>query len=448
MEYVNNNTEQQRVSIPRSIASETAPTGPYRPGDGIYINDNTISVTGRQETLVSGVNIKTINGESLLGEGNIVISGGTGGTSYSAGTNIDITNDTISVTGITSYTGITSGDVVTALGYVPASGESGPSYSAGTNIDITDNTISVTGITSYTGVTEEEIASALGADPLTGITSSDVTTALGYTPLSAVPETYVTDTELQNALSGKQDTLISGTNIHTINGQDILGGGDMVITGGQAVVAGNNIDIEDGVVSVTGITSYTGITSGDVTTALGYTPISAVPDTYVTDTELQNAVSGKQDTLITGDNIQINNNTISVTGITSYTGITSGEVVTALGFTPASSGDLSNKQDTLVSGTNIKTINGESILGSGNIVISGGTGGTTYSAGTNIDITNDTISVTGITSYTGITKNDVTTALGFTPISSTTVTNIWSGTQAEYDLISPKVSTTLYLIHE
>lgn len=33
---------------------------------------------------------------------------------------------------------------------------------------------------------------------------------------------------------------------------------------------------------------------------------------------------------------------------------------------------LSGKQDTLVSGTNIKTINNESILGSGNITISGG----------------------------------------------------------------------------
>lgn len=38
---------------------------------------------------------------------------------------------------------------------------------------------------------------------------------------------------------------------------------------------------------------------------------------------------------------------------------------------------LNNKQDTLVSGTNIKTINGESILGSGNIVIEGGSGGNT-----------------------------------------------------------------------
>jgi hypothetical protein len=37
--------------------------------------------------------------------------------------------------------------------------------------------------------------------------------------------------------------------------------------------------------------------------------------------------------------------------------------------------DISGKQDKLVSGTNIKTINGTSLLGSGDIVISGGGGG-------------------------------------------------------------------------
>ena len=37
--------------------------------------------------------------------------------------------------------------------------------------------------------------------------------------------------------------------------------------------------------------------------------------------------------------------------------------------------ELNNKQDTLVSGENIKTINGNSILGSGDIVIEGGNGG-------------------------------------------------------------------------
>ena len=50
---------------------------------------------------------------------------------------------------------------------------------------------------------------------------------------------------------------------------------------------------------------------------------------------------------------------------------------------------LDAKQDTLVSGTNIKTINGNSILGSGNIVISE----ESSTAGTGIDITNNVISV-------------------------------------------------------
>jgi hypothetical protein len=40
-----------------------------------------------------------------------------------------------------------------------------------------------------------------------------------------------------------------------------------------------------------------------------------------------------------------------------------------------SAGLQTSKQDVLVSGTNIKTINGQSILGSGNINISGGGGG-------------------------------------------------------------------------
>lgn len=48
--------------------------------------------------------------------------------------------------------------------------------------------------------------------------------------------------------------------------------------------------------------------------------------------------------------------------------LTSGNVTTALGYTP---------QETLVSGTNIKTINGNSILGGGNLEISGGGGTST-----------------------------------------------------------------------
>lgn len=67
----------------------------------------------------------------------------------------------------------------------------------------------------------------------------------------------------------------------------------------------------------------------------------------------------------------------STTGLMKFPGgidgyYTSSQVDTALG----------NKQDTLVSGTNIKTVNGNSLLGSGDLTISGGGGTITYTAAT------------------------------------------------------------------
>lgn len=49
------------------------------------IKDKADSVSGKQDKLVSGTNIKTVNGESLLGGGNIEIKGG-------GGSNIDVTS--------------------------------------------------------------------------------------------------------------------------------------------------------------------------------------------------------------------------------------------------------------------------------------------------------------------------------------------------------------------
>ena len=46
------------------------------------IDDIEDSLSGYQEKLISGINIKTINGNSLLGAGNIPISGGTSGITY------------------------------------------------------------------------------------------------------------------------------------------------------------------------------------------------------------------------------------------------------------------------------------------------------------------------------------------------------------------------------
>lgn len=90
----------------------------------------------------------------------------------------------------------------------------------------------------------------------------------------------------------------------------------------------------------------------------------------------------------------------------------------------------SGKQDTLVSGTNIKTVNNESLLGSGNIEIQGG--GATYSAGTNISIdANNAINCTlPITANT----NDSTTQRQWLLIG--TGLNIWgTDTNGRYQVV-------------
>ena len=74
------------------------------------------------------------------------------------------------------------------------------------------------------------------------------------------------------------------------------------------------------------------------------------------------------------------------------------------------------KQDTLVSGTNIKTINNESILGSGNIDIQGG-GSVDYDDKSITKNSSDELQATGVINSNNDTK----------------VVKLWTGTQAQYD---------------
>lgn len=87
------------ISTALSSKADTATTYTKTETD----NAITAATSTKQDTLVSGTNIKTINGETLLGEGNITIQGGSGGgKSIEAGTNISITTgetaDTINCT--------------------------------------------------------------------------------------------------------------------------------------------------------------------------------------------------------------------------------------------------------------------------------------------------------------------------------------------------------------
>lgn len=120
----------------------------------------------------------------------------------------------------------------------------------------------------------------------------------------------------------------------------------------------------------TGVTPYTTTTLKDfLRSNTGFKSASGgsgaawgtITGTLTSQTDLNTALSGKQDTLTSGTNIKTINST-SLLG----------------------SGNVS-VQSTLVSGTNIKTINGNSLLGSGNI-----SAGNTLSLTTGINVTGTT----------------------------------------------------------
>ena len=82
-------------SVPSEYVTETELTGKnYATNTALQnamkstemkLSELELSLDGKQPVLVSGTNIKTINGTSILGSGNIVIEGGSGGGSSSGG---------------------------------------------------------------------------------------------------------------------------------------------------------------------------------------------------------------------------------------------------------------------------------------------------------------------------------------------------------------------------
>ena len=102
-DYYNKNTVNNLLDskADTSDLSQVAISGDYneltnKPDLSQYATKE--EVNAKQDTLISGSNIKTINNQSLLGSGNIEIQGGGSGSSYTAGKNIDIADNVISTT--------------------------------------------------------------------------------------------------------------------------------------------------------------------------------------------------------------------------------------------------------------------------------------------------------------------------------------------------------------
>lgn len=196
-------------------------------------NAITAATSTKQDTLVSGTNIKTINNQSILGEGNIEIQGGSG-SSYTAGDGIDITNDVISVTGKvdTSSFNTYSGSVETAL-----SGKQ-DTLSAGTGISIVDNVISATGGGSGGG---KAVSAGTNISITTGETADTINCTLN---LENGTNSQSGGIKLKSNVAGNK---VSGRDACAFGGGNIVGGTNSFVTGyyntgdtSSAFISGNS----------------------------------------------------------------------------------------------------------------------------------------------------------------------------------------------------------------
>ena len=220
-----------------------------------------------------------------------------------------------------------------------------------------------------------------------GLVSDSTTIKSNITTLQSDVASLKTDnTQNKTDIATKQDKLVSGMNIKTINGNSILGTGDITISeGGTNYITettdtlvlttvntnGNKFEVrnktDDAVVSFTQ-NAPGNSSSYDLFTAI----LSTAPNE---DGELYNIVASftKDENWDAKLHIFANAGSSGAGFDITIPPDAYGNIAMASDLEPLKT-SIGNKQDTLVSGTNIKTINGESILGSGNITISGGSG--------------------------------------------------------------------------
>lgn len=375
------------------------------------------AVATKQDTLVSGTNIKTINGQSVLGEGNIAIQGGTsnwdditGKPEFAEVATSGSYNDLSDKPEIPSdyIENITDSNtefsIDTAFNY-----KSGKKYSLSFS-----KTSGFDVVIGGVGDTQRSINLSINTDIIA--TKEDLA---DYQPVGD----YATKTEL----ASKQDTLVSGTNIKTINGQTLLGEGNIEIQGGGTITVDSELST----------TSENPVQNKVITNALNgkqdagdYALKSEIPDTselatkeelaakldtatynsekanfalkselpdtstLATKSEVTSGLATKLDVAtynVDKPTFALKTEIPDISGLATKTEL-SGKLDTATYNSEkasfetkenaaatyqvkgdyATTAQLNSKQDTLVSGTNIKTINGNSLLGEGDITIQAG----------------------------------------------------------------------------
>ena len=181
--------------------------------------------------------------------------------------------------------------------------------------------------------------------------------------------THLTRTDNPHSVTysqvGAQAPLVSATNIKTINGATILGSGDLVIGAGVTL----------GETDTTAYRGDRGKTAYDHSQS-AHAPSNAQKNSDITKAEIEAKLTGEITTHTHPAGVGVLATVL--TGISFLTGtavVATDTVIQAFGKLQKQISDLittvNGKQATLVSATNIKTINGESVLGSGDLIVGG-----------------------------------------------------------------------------
>lgn len=434
-------------------------------------NETNISTltNSKQDKLISGTNIKTVNNTSLLGSGNISIPVITVDSVISKTSINPVQNKVISTALDTKQNKLTSSDTIFTLkdatntmqvkyGNTVVSSSLILSTQDGIGLDVNFDTINSTSTKAVMSKTIYNYLTTNYAEKSNYVAKADVEDHFDVestNPIqNAIISTWVNSTS--NTLStyltrlDSLDSSVSDINqditslelnkvdkdaLNTLNGKSLLGGKNM--TYDTALSSTSTNAVQNKVINtalatkqdkLTSSTSLFSFKDSNTTTAIKYGS-TLVSSSLITSTQtggtgldvsfgnitsdstkavmgktIYTELSKKQDKLVSGTSIKTINNTsilgsgnISIPIITVDSAITSGSAnAVQSGAVYTANQNLANtvntyhtelndkitdlydklntKQATLVSGTNIKTINGTSILGSGNITIEGGGG--------------------------------------------------------------------------
>lgn len=171
-----------------SLKEEYENTEPITPTDLEQLQS---VVAGKQNMLVSGTNIKTINNESLLGSGNINIQGGSGGSS--------------------DYEDLENKPSINNVELI------GNKSLADLGIDIPTTLAELTDDSTHRVVTDTEKATWYGKSDFSG----------SYTDLTDKPTIPTVPTNV-SSFTNDSGYLVSG-DLKTINGTSLVGSGDIVV---------------------------------------------------------------------------------------------------------------------------------------------------------------------------------------------------------------------------